>query len=187
MNYSFSATSAEGKRLQLEYRMLVDDVSRQPTGIGVGLTIELDLGMDYFIIRAEIANGGALWLTQFCGGRGELLSGDASRERESVWIPCRGGVGYRELDRKTLGLPTYGWGWSDYSGERGGIGVSYVNQQGIQWCFDWDKTETGLSTSWRLFDLRGYWHFESLMNDEQKKCSANPSSPATHLSQTSGY
>ena len=58
MNYSFSATPAGGKRLQLEYRMLVDDASRQPTGIGVGLTIESDLGRDYFIIRAEIANGG---------------------------------------------------------------------------------------------------------------------------------
>ena len=169
MHYSFSATPAGGKRLQLEYPMLADDVSRQPTGIGVGLTIELELERDYFIIRAEIANGGPLWLTQFCGGRGELLSGDASRECESVWIPCRGGVGYGELDCETLGLPTYGWGWSDYSGERGGIGVCYVNRQGIQWCFDLDKTEAGLSTAWRLFDLRGYWHFESLMNDEQKK------------------
>ena len=177
MTHSFAEAPAGGKRLRLHYAMLMDDASQEPTGIGLVVTIELAPDQNCFVIRAEIANGGPLWLTQFYGGRGELLTGDESREHELVWVPARGGTGYAEFAHTTLGLPTYGWGWADYSGERGGIGVAYINRQGIQWCFDWDKTEAGLSTSWRLFDLSAYWHFESLMNEQQRSLLVQPLEP----------
>lgn len=177
MAYSFAAIPAGGKCLRLDYAMLVDHTTQEPTGIGLGVTIELLPQRDYFVIRAEIANGGPLWLTQFYAGRGELLSGDTSRQRESVWVPTRGGAGYEQFVHKTMGLPTYVWGWTDYSGARGGVGIAYINRQGIQCCFDWDKTEAGLSTSWRLFDLSGYWHFESSMNEAQKALLIQPLEP----------
>ncbi len=177
MTYSFAAAPAGSQQLQLVYPMLVDQKTGEPTGVGLGVTIELLPDRDYFSIRAEIANGGPWWLTQFYAGRGALHTGDASRQGESVWMPTRGGASYEEFSHTTLGQPTYGWGWTDYSGARGGIGMAYINRQGIQWCFDWDKTEAGLSTSWRLFDLSGYWHFESLMNEAQKKLRIQPLEP----------
>ena len=179
MTHRAEKTPTGGRRLHLVYAMLVDNDTRAPTGIGLGVTIELGPGQDYFIIRAEIANGGPHWLTRLDAGLGELLTGDATRTQEVVWVPARGGAGHEEFSRPMLGLPTYGWGWADYSGARGGIGVAYVNPQGIHWCFDWDKTSAGLSTSWRLFDLRGYWHFESLMDEKQKSLLIQPLEPAS--------
>ena len=177
MVYRFEQVPDQGMRLRLDYPMLVDDTTGQATGIGLGVEVELAPDQICFVIRTEVANNGPLWLTRFYGGLGELLTGDESRAEELVWVPCRGGASHEEFSRTTLGLPTYGWGWADYSGERGGIGIAYINHQGIQWCFDWAKTPTGLSTSWRLFDLNGYWHFESMMNEEQRVLLIQPLEP----------
>ena len=175
----FDSLADGGKRLRLEYPMLVDDATRKPTGVGIGVTIELAPASSHFVIRAEIANNGPLWLTRLSFGCGELLTGDDDRAAEEVWLPCHGGASHEDFSHASIGLPTYAWGWTDYSGSRGGIGVAYVNRQGIQWCLDWQKSATGLSSALRFFDLSGYWHFEEVMSEQQRALLLQPLEPGS--------
>lgn len=164
--------------LRLTYPMLTDNATGKPTGVGLGVEIELSRNQTYFIVRAEIANGGPLWVTNFYAGRGKLLTGDTNPDKERVHIPTRGGFERANFKGRSLGAPTYVWGWSDYSGRKGGIGVGYVNGSGIQWMFDIQPEADGLMQSWRLFNTRGYWHFESRMNEYQKSLLIQPLEPA---------
>lgn len=167
--------------LRLEYSMLLDNKSKSPTGVGLGVEIELAPKREYFSIRSEIANGGGWWVTNFYAGKGQLVTGDSSPENERVRIPTHGTRRRTEFKGTSLGLPTYTWGWTDYSGERGGIGMGYVNDSGIQLMFDIQPAGSGVSQSWRLFDTRGYWHFERSMNDYQKSLLIQPLEPANNF------
>jgi hypothetical protein len=91
--------------------------------VGLGVWIELAPERDYFIIRAEIANAGPFGVTRVYAGHGPLLSGEQSRTAESVYVPTRGARSREEFSPTSYGLPTYAWGWMDYSGRRGGIGM----------------------------------------------------------------
>lgn len=178
MNHRLEQT-ADGQQLVLTYPMLVDDSTKRSTGVGVGLFIELTPERDYFVIRTEIANGGPLWVTSFYAGRGALRTGANSRDEETVWIPARGGFARQGFQDRHLGLPTYAWGWMDYSNPHAGIGTAYVNKKGIQLVFDLEATPEGLIQSWRLFDTRGYWHFEQMMNEEQRALRFQPLEPGS--------
>lgn len=162
------------KRLALTYPMLVDNKSRAPTGVGLGVWIELAPGREYFALRAEIANAGPLGVTNFYAAQGEGLTGEISRADETVWIPTRGGTPRSRFSGAVLGFPTYTWGWMDCSGKHGGLGIACLNKQGIQMVFDLKPTPDGLVQSWRLFDTRGYWHFENLYDDRQKALRIQP-------------
>lgn len=181
MTYRLEEGRDGAKRLMLTYPMLVDNGSRKPTGVGLGVSIDLAPRQHYFIIRAEIANGGGYWVTNFYAAQGEVLTGDQSRATERVTVPTRGSSSFQDFSYASLGAPTYTWGWADYSGQRGGIGIAYVNKQGIQWMFDWKKTADGLLQGWHLFDTRGYWHFESSMNDYQKSLLIQPLEPGNNF------
>lgn len=170
----------EASVLLLTYRVLVDNETRRETGVGLGVEIELAPERGYFIVRTEIANGGPLWVTNFYAARGIVRTGDASREQEFISIPTRGRFARSRFSGMSLGLPTYGWGWSDYSGQRGGIGMAYVSRDGIQMVFDMRPLADGVEQSWRLFDTRGYWHFEASMNDFQKSLRIQPLEPANN-------
>lgn len=164
--------------LWLTYPALVDNKSGASTGVGLGVEIELAPDWDYFLARTVIANGGGWWVTGFYAGKGKVLTGDSNPDAERVHIPARGGFPRAKFKGMSLGLPTYAWGWSDFSGPRGGMGMAYVNKDGIQLMFDIQPADNGLVESWRLFDLRGYWHFENRMNDYQKSLRIQPLEPA---------
>lgn len=161
-------------RLRLTYSMLRDNRSGHETGVGLGVSIELAPERNYLILRAEIANGGPHGVTRFYAGQGTVVTGEPARAGETVWLPTRGGHSHPKFQPTHIGLPTYCWGWADYSGARSGIGMGYVNQQGIQLMFDLDPTPEGLIQGWHLFDTRGYWHFENMMNAEQKRLLLQP-------------
>lgn len=169
------------KRLLLTYPTLLDNSTLKPTGVGLGVSIELAPDRSYFVIRAEIANGGPLWVTSFYAGKGKLLTGDPSPEKERVFIAEPGGFERSKFQGMSLGLPTYSWGWTDYSGQRGGLGQAYVNKAGIQLVFDIQPLGDGLLESWRLFDARGYWHFERLMTEEEKARLIYPLEPGNNF------
>ncbi len=180
MTWKAEELAGGAKRLVLTYAMLIDNATRQETGVGLGVNIDLAPEQPYFIIKTEIANGGGWWVTNFYAGKGELRTGDSSAENEEVHIPARGGFPRTRFRGMTLGLPTYGWGWSDYSGRQGGIGMAYVNPDGMQLVFDLKPLGRGVEQSWRLFDTTGYWHFESRMNDYQKSLRIQPLEPANN-------
>lgn len=181
MTWRVEAGERGTKRLVLTYPMLVENTTEKATGVGMGVTIELAPDREYFVIRAEIANGGPEWVTNFYAGHGEVLTGDAARTTETIWMPTRGGFKRNDFRGFSLGHPTYTWGWSDYSGKHGGVGMGYVNQQGIQMMFDLKPTAGGLLQGWHLFDTRGYWHFENLMNDFQKSLRIQPLEPGNNF------
>lgn len=185
MTYSLEEELHGLRRLRLTYPVLLDNRTKQETGVGLGVSIELAPGREYFVVQAEVANGGPGYVTNFYAGHGEVLTGDASRDAETVWVPDEGGftrAAFKGVPvigdyRTSVGVPTYFWGWTDYSGKRGGIGMGYVNRQGIQLMFDLRPEPEGLLQGWHLFDTRGYWHFESLMNDYQKSLRIQPLEP----------
>lgn len=181
MTYKLENHEGGRKRLLVTYPMLRDNESKRETGVGLGVIIELAPDRDYFIVRAEIANGGGWWVTNFYAARGAVVTGDSSRNSETIYVPTRGAWKRDGLNARSLGLPTYGWGWSDYSGGTGGIGMAYVNKQGIQMMFDWKPDGDGLIQGWRLFNTRGYWHFENMMNDHQKSLLVQGLEPATNF------
>src|SRR5262249_10745104 len=93
-----------------------------------------------------------------------------------------------KFGKTSFGLPTMGWGWTDYSGKHGGIGMGYVNRQGIQMMFDLEPTPNGMIQGWHLFDTRGYWSFadNSLENllfttDYQRSLRIQPSEPGNNF------
>ena len=166
------------KRLRLVYPMLVDNRSAKPTGVGLGVEIELAPKRNYLLIQAEIANGGPLWVTRFYAGHGEVRTGEPSRSNETIWFPGRGGFQRDGFTDRSYGLPTYGSAWVDFSGQASGIGMAYINKQGIQQVFDLKATSSGMLLGWRTFDIRDYWHFESSMNTYQKSLRIVPLEPA---------
>ena len=180
MSYKLNR-QADLATLRLTYAMLLDNATHKPTGVGLGVEIALAPGRDFFVLRAEIANGGPLWVTSFYAGKGRLLTGESSRKSEHVHIPGRGGFDRSEFRGRSLGDPTYSMGWTDYSGARGGIGIGYVNRKGMQVVFDIQPVGDGLLQSWRLFDTHGYWHFERLMNEYQESLLFQPLEPANHF------
>jgi hypothetical protein len=167
----------ESMVLEETYPMLVDNQSHKATGVGLGVSIALAPSSDYFSITATIANGGGYWVTSFYAGKGTVLTGDASETSERIHIPTRGEFDRASFKDTKLGLPTYTWGWMDYSGSKGGLGIGYVNHDGIQLMFVASSAEHGLVESWRLFDTNGYWHFESSMNDYQRSLLIQPLEP----------
>lgn len=175
---SYQESQRDGRTvLDLIYPMLVDNQTHEPTGVGLGVAIALAPSSDYFSITAEIANGGGYWVTSFYAGKGTVLTGDASATTERIHIPTRGEFERTSFKDTHLGLPTYTWGWMDYSGSKGGLGIGYLDRDGIQLMFLASPAEHGIVESWRLFDTNGYWHFESSMNDYQKSLLIQPLEP----------
>lgn len=158
MRYSTRRGPGGEVALEVKYADLLENATRQPTGISLNETITMAPGQDYFTIRAALQNRGTGHVTNFYAGKGVVLANNDATLRSS------NGPG---KPAPTLGYAPYLIdGWFDYSSKAGGIGVGYVNPQGVKTVFDTSSTPGAVQVSWRTFDLKGMWHFEKLLPPE---------------------
>ena len=135
-----------------------------PSGVDLTARIALKSDQDYFLIRATVVNGGDYRITKFASGGTGLVAG-ASRENETLAVP---GWDYGKLwpnphasfeERATFGYPIFGShcalnaGWMDLYGERGGIGIGYLNRQGLTMLFNVQRSGSGMQMNWQLLDI----------------------------------
>lgn len=168
MNQRFHATSDDGV-LELNYPSLLENATNRRTGVALRVRVRVRAGWDYFVVTAALRNGSPLGITSFYAGKGIVLTGDAGRETEQVTTCFFGSRPRARLKASSKGHPIYTYPWYDYHGERGGLGVAYVNRQGMMMMFDIAPDGDGVQQSWRMFNLKGYWHFEKMFPPEQQR------------------
>lgn len=135
------------------------------TGVTLKVTISLREDADYFLIRAYVENKGEYDVTKIFSGWGGLVAGD-TRESETLAVPDWSFGTKRRNPHKTFpekctfGYPVMGSegrmnaGWMDLYGEKGGIGIGYLNRQGLSMLFDVQRQVSGTAIGWHLLDLR---------------------------------
>ena len=136
-----------------------------PTGVALKVTVTLRDGADYFLIRAHIENNGKYDITKIYSGWGGLVADD-TREGETLAVPdWSHGTKRRNPhktfpERCTFGYPIMGSegrmnaGWLDLYGEKGGVGIGYLNKQGLSMLFGVQRQGGGTGINWQLLDLR---------------------------------
>ena len=132
---------------------------------GVTLTVSITLGeTDYFLIRARVVNRGKYEITKFYSGSGALLAAQR-REDEKLAVPTWhfGTVWDNPAaffkDRETFGLPIFGSfcgldaAWFDLYGPAGGVGIGYLNRQGMTMLFNVQREGQGTCINWQHFNI----------------------------------
>jgi len=152
-----------GKTLEMYY----DDLKTtggNSTGVKLTVYITLKDKADYFLIKAKVENNGKYGITNFFSGWGGLVA-DVCREKEHLAVPdwSFGTIWYNPRDsfkeRETFGYPIMGGmgcldaGWIDLYGEKGGIGIGYLNKQRLTMFFNIQAQNEGMGINWRLFNL----------------------------------
>ncbi len=167
-------TGGHGKTLVLKYENMVA-TGGTATGIKLTVSVALQDEADYFLIKARVENGSRYGITNFYSGTGELVA-DSTREKETLVAPgwSYGTVWQNPHDyfveRETFGYPIFGSqaclvsGWLDLQGEKGGIGVGYLNRQGLSMYFNVQRAGKGLKVNWQLFNLMHEKAVESWTN-----------------------
>lgn len=157
------SSDSESKMLEMHYDDLMT-TGGGSTGIALTVYITLKDESDYYLIRARLVNKGKYEITKFFSGGAELVA-DATREKETLVIPT-GSYGTMWsnpysifVDRETFGYPICGSstileaGWFDLYGEKGGIGLGYVNRQGLSMYFNVQRQGQGMNINWQFFNL----------------------------------
>lgn len=149
--------------LKLSYPDLISSGGMQ-TGVAMDVSITLKEGGDYFLVRADLHNKGKYQVTKLSAGAGEFTA-DESRENEKLAVPtCTSGTIWSNpfsffTERETFGYPIFGSdvileaGWMDLYGPKGGIGIGYINRQGLTMYFNVKKGSKGMTFNWQLFNL----------------------------------
>ena len=162
------------RTLRMRYRNMVA-TGGTPSGVNLTVDITLTDGADYFLITADVENGSAYGITNLYSGWGGLVAAESARDERlaipdwslgTIWDNPRKYFHARE----TFGYPIFGSqgcmvaGWIDLYGPAGGIGIGYLNRQGLTMFFnvqsdppipnrlDPPKSE-GLAVNWQLFNL----------------------------------
>jgi hypothetical protein len=157
------ADNADGKTLRMHYDNLLT-TKGAPSGIGLVVYVTLRDDADYYVISATLKNNGPYDATNFFSGSGGLVA-DVSRDRESLAVPTWYGTIWSNpyeffAERQTFGYPIFGTncglfaGWMDLYGEQGGIGIGYLNRQGLTMLLNAQRAGKGLRMNWQLFDAR---------------------------------
>jgi hypothetical protein len=156
-------TIANGKLLRMSYANMLT-TGGAATGVALTVEITLENGSDYFLVKADIQNNGSYDLTNFYSGNGALIAAN-TRQAETLIVP---GWDYGKVydnpynfftQRKTYGYPIFGSqcaltaGWIDLLGTQGGIGMGYLNRQGMTMLFNVQRQGTGVNVNWQLFNL----------------------------------
>ncbi len=162
MSHSVSGDS-NSRQLTCEYADLITTGGSR-TGISLRVTVTLDGDADYFRIRAHLENHGQYSITNLFSGSGDLVA-DQAHEKEALAVP---GWSYGTIwsnpyesfsERETFGYPIFGSnacldaGWIDLYGPTGGIGIAYLNRQGLSMHFNVQRSGKGMNLNWQLFDL----------------------------------
>lgn len=162
MTYSV-APSSGGQTLKLKYDDLVS-TGGALTGVKLVVDIALQDDADYFLIGASVENSGKCGVTNLFSGAGALVAA-GRRDEETLVLP---GWDYGKLysnpheffeRRETFGYPIFGSstaltaGWIDLIGPDGGIGIGYLNRQGLTMLFNVQRAGEGLNVNWQLFNL----------------------------------
>jgi hypothetical protein len=173
MIYSVESKSW-GKTLEMYYNDL-KTTSGLSSGVELKVSIDLNEGSDYFLIRAKIKNMGKYGITRLFSGWGGLIA-DSTRDKEHLAVPdwSLGALWDNPSsffkERETFGYPIFGSlglldaGWIDLYGEKGGIGIGYLNRQGLAMLFNIQSAPTipndlspprseGMGINWQLFNL----------------------------------
>lgn len=167
MTYRFRESAGEAV-LEVNYPALVVNATGEKTGVSLETCVRFHRNRDYFIVTARLKNNSPLGITNFYAARGVQLTGDSSREEESVTTCFFGSIPRKDLKPTTRGHPIYGYSWYDYHGQRGSIGMAYINRQGMMMMFDISPDGDGIRQGWRMFNLKGYWHFEQKLAPEHQ-------------------
>ena len=162
------------KTLRLRYKNMFA-TGGTPSGINMIVDVTLKNGADYFLITADVENGSEYTITNFYSGWGGLVSGADPKEEHfavpdwslgTIWDNPRKFF----KDRETFGYPIFGsqgcmvCGWMDLYGPEGGIGIGYLNKQGLTMFFNVQSEPAipnrlapdptpGLAFNWQLFNL----------------------------------
>jgi hypothetical protein len=157
-----------------------DPISDPSTGLHVVMEIRIKPELDYFLIRLMLDNSqGRYPVTGLYSNPGEVLSVSAEPQDESIAVPnteCFGTL-YRaprsrfpagsavashlappEIVFNYLGATggnDLACGWIDYYGPKGGLGIGYVNRQGMTMAFTASRGKDGMALGWKQFDLTG--------------------------------
>ncbi|MCE5279998.1 MAG: hypothetical protein ABFD92_18525 [Planctomycetaceae bacterium] len=152
-----------GKTLRMTYANLVT-VAGNRTGVRLAVRITLADDAEHFLIRACLTNGSPYRVTKLACGGGELVAA-ASRDAETLAVPT---WSYGQVwpnphghftQPATFGYPLFGThcgldcGWMDLYGPAGGIGVGYLNRQGMTMLFNVQQAGGGMHVNWQMFNL----------------------------------
>ncbi len=162
------------KTLRMRYRNMLA-TGGTPSGVNMTVDITLRNGADYFLITADVENGSQYGITNFYSGWGGLVGGGSPKDEHlavpdwslgTIWDNPRKYFKQRE----TFGYPIFGSqgcmvaGWMDLYGPEGGIGIGYLNKQGLTMFFNLQTgppipnriappNSEGLAFNWQLFNL----------------------------------
>jgi len=146
MRYELVQDSDGASTLQMMWPDLVTTAGN-PTGVSLTARVTLRDGDEHFRIRSRVVNGSRYSITRLACGGGDLVAAD-TREAETLAVPTwsHGQVWPNPhghfARRATFGYPVFGThcgldcGWLDLHGPTGGIGVGYLNRQGITMLFN---------------------------------------------------
>ncbi|HDZ22028.1 hypothetical protein LCGC14_0467660 [marine sediment metagenome] len=167
-------TRKGAKTLRMRYKNMLA-TGGTPSGIDLTVEITLKRGADYFLITADVTNGSEYGITNLYSGWGGLVAAESAKDEHlavpdwslgTIWDNPRKDFQQRE----TFGYPIFGSqgcmvsGWMDLYGPEGGIGIGYLNKQGLTMFFNIHsepaipnrlappKSE-GLAFNWQLFNL----------------------------------
>ena len=158
-----TASLQGGKVLRLTYDNMLSSGGAF-TGVKMDVDISLKDDADYFLIKAKIENNGDYYINNLYSGTGALVAAN-SRQEETLIVP---GWDYGKVypnphgffkDRETYGYPIFAsscalaTGWLDLCGPDGGIGIGYLNRQGLTMLFNVQQAKEGLNVNWQLFNL----------------------------------
>jgi len=163
------------KTLRMHYANMLA-TGGTPSGTKLTVDIMLKDEADYFLITADVENSSQYSVTSLYSGWGGLVAAE-SPEQEHLAIPdwSLGTIWDNPRkkffhERETFGYPIFGSqgcvvaGWIDLYGPKGGIGLGYLNRQGLTMFFNIQsgpaipnrlsppKSE-GVAFNWQLFNL----------------------------------
>lgn len=153
--------------LKMEYPDLKATETNSPVGIKLTVTLTIGENCEYFLIKAALKNYGQFSIVNFQSGQDGELTADEQKDKEYLTVPtwASGAVwkNPRDFFKKEMvfgypGKPSAHAlfaGWIDLYGRKGGIGIGYLNQQGMTMVFSVKSNGSGMNISWRHFNLEG--------------------------------
>lgn len=162
---TYNTTSENGCTLLDMFYGNLFSTGGKPTGVALTIHVKLREDADYFLITSEIENKGEYDITRIFSGWGGLVA-DTRREGETLAVPDWSFGSKRRNphktfpNRSTFGYPLRGTegrmnsGWFDLYGEKGGVGIAYLNKQGLTMLFNVQKQGEGTAINWQLLDIR---------------------------------
>jgi len=174
MTHEVLSGDDRGQTLRMRYENMLA-TGGTPSGVNLTVDITLKDDADYFLITADVENGSAYTLTNLYSGWGGLVaSADPKEEHLATPDWSLGTIWHKPRrhfrQRETFGYPIFGSqgclvaGWIDLYGPKGGIGIGYLNRQGLTMFFNVQAEpaipnrlappkEKGVAFNWQLFNL----------------------------------